>query len=348
MGYRSAAEPPLSLMRAAFGLAVALAAATCMAQGGSRPGTATGAANTAASTAGSPSNTAAAPRRINRAIELLAQGEPVYYTQAIGGYEEGLELAQTEADYINYEMEHGPFDISALRAFMQGLVDGGPTSSGHRTPAVIVTLPVLGLDEASMRANYWVIHQVLAAGVHGILLCHTRDPEAARVFVESVRYPFAPEAEGLDQGLRGSGSQGYASRIWGVSGNEYLRKADPWPLNPDGELLLGVKIEDTYALENAELTTAIPGIAFAEWGPGDMGFWVVGLPRRAELELPEMRAARERVFQATRDNGIFMLHACSDDNVAELLDEGVMICGGGWRAGRAYTARRRTSGGSAR
>jgi len=283
---------------------------------------------------------APAPKRINRAIELLEQGRPVYYTTTIGGYEEGLAFADTEADYINYEMEHGTFDVAALRDFMRGLVDGGPTSTGHRTPAVIVTLPVLGLDEASMRANYWVIHQVLAAGVHGILLCHTRDPEAARVFVESVRYPFAPEVEGLGQGLRGSGSQGYAAQIWGLSGNEYLRRADAWPLNPDGELLLGVKIEDSYALENAETTTAVPGIAFTEWGPGDMGFWLVGLPRPGMQQLPEMRAARERVFQASRDNGIFMLHACSDDTVANLLDEGVMICGGGWRAGRAHTAGR--------
>jgi 4-hydroxy-2-oxoheptanedioate aldolase len=280
-----------------------------------------------------------APHRINRAIELLEQGQPVYYTSATGGYEEGLELAGTESDYINYEMEHGAFDISALRGFMQGLVDAGPTRSGHRTPAVVVTLPVLGLDETSMRANYWVVHQVLAAGVHGILLCHARDPEAARVFVESARYPFAPAVDGLDQGLRGSGSQGFASRIWGVTGNEYLQKADTWPLNPEGELLLGVKIEDTYALENAELTTAIPGIAFTEWGPGDMGFWVVGLPRPGAQQLPEMQAARNRVFQASRDNGIFMLHTCNEDNVVERIEEGVMICTGGYVNGRAHTNR---------
>ena len=118
-----------------------------------------------------------------------------------------------------------------------------------------------------------------------------------------------------------------------------MRIADPWPLNPEGELLLGVKIEDTYALENAELTTAVPGIAFTEWGPGDMGFWIVGLPRRGGTNEPEMRAARERVFQASRDNGIFMLHTCNDDNVVDMLEEGVMICTGGYRNGRAHTGR---------
>lgn len=282
---------------------------------------------------------AASAARINKAIELLEQGQPVYYTTAYGAYEQGVEFANTESDYINYEMEHGAFDITALREFMRGLVDGGPTASGHRTPAVIVTLPVSGLDEQTVRANYWVIQQVLAAGVHGILLCHTRMPEAARIFVEASRYPFAPEVDGLDQGLRGSGSQYFAASIWGVEPSEYLRMADPWPLNPVGELLLGVKIEDTYALENAELTTAVPGIAFTEWGPGDMGFWILGLPQARNQQHPEMQAARERVFQASRDNGIFMLHTCNDDNVIERLEEGVMICTGGYETGRPHTGR---------
>ncbi len=276
--------------------------------------------------------------RINRAIEKLEQGQPIYYTQTNGGgYDEGKKLAQTPYDYITYDMEHGAFDMAALRAFMRGLVDGGPTPTGHRTPAVIVTLPVLGLDEASMRANYWVIHQVLAAGVHGILLCHVRVPDAARLFVEATRYPFAPKVAGLEQGLRGSGSQGFAAQIWGLSQNDYLRRADPWPLNKDGELLLGVKIEDSYALANAEKTTKVPGIAFAEWGPGDMGFWLLGLPRPDQTDAPPMRAARARVLKATKDAKIFFLNSCNDKNVVEMIKEGVMICTGGYEVGRKFT-----------
>jgi 4-hydroxy-2-oxoheptanedioate aldolase len=281
------------------------------------------------------------PKRINRAIELLEQGQPVYYTNGRGGYDEGKKLAQTPSDYINYEMEHGAFDMTALREFMRGLVDGGPTKSGHRTPAVIVTLPVLGLDESSMRANYWVVQQVLAAGVHGILLCHARSPEAAKVMVEASRYPFAEKAPGLDQGFRGSGSQTYAAQIWGISGTEYLRRADVWPLNKAGEILLGVKIEDSYALTNAEKTTRVPGIAFAEWGPGDMAFWLVGPPSGGGGEPfpPVMLQARARVFKATKEAKIFFLNSCNDRDVVDMIKEGVMICTGGYEAGRKFTKR---------
>src|SRR5687768_11800814 len=220
------------------------------------------------------------PKRINKAIELLEMGQPIYYTTARGGagYEDGKKLALTQSDYITYEMEHGALDMSALRQFMKGLVDGGPTKSGHRTPAVIVTLPVLGLDEASMKANYWVIQQTLACGVHGILLCHARSPEAVRIMVEATRYPFAERAAGLGEGFRGAGSESYAAQIWGLSNTEYLRKADTWPLNKNGEIMLGLKIEDKHAVATAEKTTKVPGIAFAEWGPTDMQFSLVGIP----------------------------------------------------------------------
>ena len=284
----------------------------------------------------------AKPTRINKAIDLLEQGQPIYYaTSPSGGYEQGKKLAQTPSDYINYEMEHGAFDMTALREFMRGLVDGGPTKSGHRTPAVIATLPVLGLDESGMRANSWVVQQVLAAGVHGILLCHARSADAVRVMVEAARYPFAARAAGVGDGFRGSGSQTYAAQIWGIPANEYLKRADPWPLNKQGEILLGVKIEDKEALANAEKTTRVPGIGFAEWGPGDMGFSLVGLPpaQGGGAYPPIMMQARARVFQATRDAKIFFLNACNENNVTDMIKEGVMICTGGHEAGRKFTKR---------
>jgi len=285
------------------------------------------------------------PQRVNKAIELLDKGQPIYYTGGHGGYEEGKKMAQTWADYINYEMEHGAYDVALLREFMRGLVDGGPTPSGHRTPAVIVTLPVGGLNEATMRANYWMVQQVLAAGVHGILLCHARSPDAIRVFVSAARYPFHKKAvgQGLEEGLRGSGGQGFAADIWGLEPAEYVQKAGPWPLNPDGELLLGLKIEDRHALLNAESSTRVPGIGFAEWGPGDMGM-SLGFPDAHDEPYPEpMRKARQRVMEACKRANIAFLNTVRPHNVTEMLKEGVMIGAGNREAaeaGRRYTERK--------
>jgi 4-hydroxy-2-oxoheptanedioate aldolase len=267
------------------------------------------------------------PARINRAVDLLEQGQPVYYTGTSDlSYESGKKMARTWADYINVSLEHGAFDLKGLEQFMRGLVDGGPTASGHRTPAVVVDLPVEGTSEEVVRANSWMFKQTLARGVHGILLCHAEDPAAIRAFVECCRYSFRPAEKGLSQGRRGNGGQGWAAPVWGLSAEEYLERADPWPFNPRGELLLGIKIENVRALGNAEESARVPGLAFAEWGPGDMtmshGFRNYLEGRRAAA----MQEARTRVFAACRAAGLRFLDGVDKDTIVQRLDEGVMIC----------------------
>ena len=90
-------------------------------------------------------------KKINRAVELLAEDQPIYYTGAHAGhvltYEQGKEDAGTWADYINVGMEHGSFDMVGLDEYLRGLIAGGPTRSGHQTPTVIVEAPVEGRSE---------------------------------------------------------------------------------------------------------------------------------------------------------------------------------------------------------
>ncbi|HTS62140.1 MAG TPA: aldolase/citrate lyase family protein [Candidatus Acidoferrales bacterium] len=273
-----------------------------------------------------------APKRINRAIELLEQGQPVYYTGSHSGtagtFEQGVKDAQTYADYISYDMEHAPFDVKGLAEYMRGLAKGGPTKSGHRTPAVIVNVPVTGIDEASVRANAWMFAQVLATGVHGVLLCHADSPGAVRAFLEAVRFPIHKQGvdAGLSEGRRGVHGVPTAAAIWGVSADEYLDRADAWPLNPKGELLLGVKLEDKYALANAAEILKIPGVAFAEWGPGDMALSLgVRASGQAAVRDPRMQDARARVLAACKANKRFFLNSFAPGDVIEMIKEGVMI-----------------------
>jgi len=289
------------------------------------------------------------PKRINRAIELLEQGQPIYYTGShsgtSGGFEQGKKDAQTWADYISYDMEHAPFDVAGLAEYMKGLVAGGPTKSGHRTPAVIVNVPVNGTDEAAVRANAWMFNQVLATGVHGILLTHADTPGAVRAFVEAARLPIHKQGldKGINEGRRGIHGVPTAAQIWGISQDQYLDKADAWPLNPDGELLLGLKLEDKYALANAEENLKVPGISFAEWGPGDMALSLgIRGPSNAAERDPRMVAARARVLAACKANKIFFLNQMNANNVIDLIKEGVMVGPASQQTaeiGRKYTNR---------
>jgi 4-hydroxy-2-oxoheptanedioate aldolase len=200
------------------------------------------------------------------------------------------------------------------------------------------------------------------------MLCHARDPGAVREFVAAARYPFnRTELKGADkgipEGLRGSGGQAYSSKIWGISQTAYLEKADPWPMNPNGELILSVKMEDKHALENVDEITRIPGIAWGEWGPGDQamslmgldylkkggsdqahagtgGFTPEGLPRIGE---PVLDLARARIMASMKANHIFPLHSASVDNIEQLIKAGVMVTHGTsielTNKGRAFTKR---------
>src|ERR1700751_1553118 len=143
------------------------------------------------------------PKRINRCIELLEQDIAIYYDGPHSGHvltqAQGRIDAGTWADYMNVGMEHGSFDMAGLAEYMRGLVDGGPTRSGHRTPALGVHAPVNGTDAANVRFNAWQFRQILGRGVHGILLCQAESADAVCAFVASCRYPH--QSAGVDPAI---------------------------------------------------------------------------------------------------------------------------------------------------
>src|SRR5882762_7581922 len=140
---------------------------------------------------------------ISRCVELLGQDQAIYYDGPHSGHvlthAQGRIDAGTWADYMNVGMEHGCFDMAGLAEYMRGMVDAGPTRSGHRTPTVIVEAPVNGIDAAHVRYNAWQFRQILGRGVHGILLCQAETADAVRAFVESCRYPH--NTIGVDPGI---------------------------------------------------------------------------------------------------------------------------------------------------
>jgi 4-hydroxy-2-oxoheptanedioate aldolase len=268
-------------------------------------------------------------------------------------------------------MEHGAFDMAGLADYMRGMVEAGPTRSGHRTPTVIVEAPVNGIDAAHVRHNAWQFRQILGRGAHGILLCQAESADAVRAFVESCRYPHntlgvdpeipSPLARmqgairardgGIDAdgqkrlgiGTRGRGSEATAAPVWGLPVEDYMDRCDPWPLNPRGELLLGVKLESPEGVANCDDIIAVPGLGFAEIGPGDLslslGYRTV--PREPYPE--EMQMARDRILAACRKQGVAFLQSCTADNIIERIDEGVRVVAGHSEAaasrGRAHQKR---------
>ena len=134
---------------------------------------------------------------------------------------------------------------------------------------------------------------------------------------------------GLKDGTRGVGSEFKAKEKWGIEDHfDYIEKADPWPLNPDGELLLGLKIETLEGLNNCEQILSVPGIGFAEMGPGDMSMSmkirrVPGAPTD-----PRLIEAAIRVKEACDKNGVRFLEQGTPENIKGIIDSGSRVIAG--------------------
>ncbi len=308
------------------------------------------------------------PRRVNKVIELWEDGQPIYYTSSglrpgMDAYEQGKKMAKTYADCINYGLEHGPLDFTRFADFMRGLRDGGPTRSGHATPAVFVEPPCTGMNEMYALANAWIVNNFLDLGAHGVHICHARDPQAIEVYCQmaarfSCDYPDTPRVARQGMGLRGQ-PPGVAPQIWGVSLNKYMHIADVWPLNPRGEIMVGCKIEDHVADDNMKQTLATPGLAFAEWGPTDNTQSLFGLAAydenvttRGRHLTPDQQAVldevRGKVLAECKRNSVRFLNSSSPDPsnpsyVIAQIKDGAMIMGGAEKTtqiGREYSKRK--------
>ena len=159
--------------------------------------------------------------------------------------------ANRNIDFVFYDMEHGPFDVTALRTWMQWLLDPGAIASAGDVKAaktVIVRIPASGRE---LEQNTWMVKQVLDAGVHGVIFPTIETPEQALTAVRAMRYPQKVGASDAEPaGLRGTNPR-LAARYWGLSVPEYTERADIWRLDrPNGNLVPWILIESPRGVAN--------------------------------------------------------------------------------------------------
>lgn len=219
-------------------------------------------------------------------------------------------------DFVLVEMEHEPFDVTELRTFLLGLssrrevlVKGNLQSS----LAVFVRLPVEGNEPV-----HAAIKQVLDLGVHGVVIPHVRSREEARRIVQSCRYP-QPKGSPLEkpEGTRGA-SPWLCAYLWGLTMPEYVERADVWPLNPRGDLMAIIMIEDEDGVRNIDSILKVPGVGAAIFGPYDYSF-ASGKPGQSDD--PAVAEAAKKVKSACDRAGVPFIGFASPANIEESLKE---------------------------
>jgi len=257
--------------------------------------------------------------RLNGAIRALEQGKPTFTTFAPP--EIGMAQAINAAPYdaVVFEMEHNPYDIQLLRNCMQYMLDRKQIlKSGSIAPAVtpMVRIPVNGGE-----MNQFIAKQVLDIGVYGIIWPHVSTVEEARNAVAACRYPRPPSAPYFEPaGQRGDAPKN-AAPYWGLSAQEYYSRADVWPLNPKGEILVGIQCEEARAIKNLpKILEQVPGIGFVLIGEGDLS-QDLGFPR--QYEHPTVAAAIEEILAICKAHNVVCGHPHANaKNIEELVAKG--------------------------
>ena len=256
---------------------------------------------------------------LNGAIAKLAAGETVFASFSPADPGNAQAFAAGPYDAVVFEMEHNPFSTRELRDSLQYLLDRAQIlKRGNPSPSVT---PFVRVPANGSELNQWMAKQALDAGVYGIIFPHVSTVDEARNAVSACRYP-RPESAPLyhPPGLRGDGPFG-AARYWGVDVGEYYRRADTWPLAPDGDVLAIIMCEEVKAIRNLpRMLEQVPGIGVVLIGEGDLS-QDLGHPR--EYDNPEVEAAIADVVAICADAGVPAgIPHVTPGNVTKRLEQG--------------------------
>jgi 4-hydroxy-2-oxoheptanedioate aldolase len=257
--------------------------------------------------------------RLNGAIRALEQGKPAFVSFAPPEIGAAQSMAAAPYDGVVFEMEHNPYDIQQLRNCMQYMLDRKQIAdSGSIAPAVA---PFVRIPPNGGEMSQWIAKQVLDIGVYGVVWPHVSTVEEARNAVVACRYPRPKEAQYYEPaGMRGD-APARAARYWGVSQQEYYKRADVWPLNPAGEVLVIIMCEEVRAIRNLpKMLKEVPGIGVVLIGEGDLS-QDLGLPR--QYEHPTVAGAIDEILAICKEHNVPCGHPhVGMNNVDRVLEKG--------------------------
>ncbi len=257
--------------------------------------------------------------RLNGVIRALEKGQHALTAFSPADIDSALAMSVSNFDACVFEMEHQPWDGKGLRDSLQYMLNRAQIlKQGSMAPAVtpMVRIPVNGVEKAQ-----WQAKQALDIGCYGIVWPHISTVEEAYNAVAACRYPRLKSAPLYEpQGIRGDGPHG-AVRYWGLSQQDYYKKADVWPLNPQGEIFVIIQIEDTRGVENLDdMLKNVPGIGAVLIGEGDLG-QELGYPR--QYEHPELLKYMRKVVDTCKKHNVVVGHPHVEvGNAQRIIDEG--------------------------
>ena len=205
--------------------------------------------------------------RLNKVIQNLEANAPAVGLLAFDfSLSNARSISRSNLDFIIIDMEHSPYDAETLRGFLLGMTDKHRIlDTGSLQPAVVPLVRIPAIGQENLLA---MTKQVLDVGVFGVMFPSINTAQEAEKAIRAMRYPQPRGAQDSEPlGLRGRNPSN-AVWYWGV--DDYVERADVWPLDPKGELIALIQIETIEAVENAQAIMAVPGVGGIFIGPLDL------------------------------------------------------------------------------
>ena len=253
--------------------------------------------------------------RINKVVELMEQGKPAFGVFSSNlSVRTGAAMASSGLDFVIIDLEHSPYDVTRLEGYLLGMINKREVAKNGLQQR---TVPLVRVPSAGREQLQFVIKQVLDLGSLGLVVPHVDTAEDALAIVRASRFAqLKGVSDFLPRGQRGIG-YGWAARYWGLSGADYATRADLWPLDPNGELVLWLMIETEASIENIREIASTPGISGFFIGPSDLAF-SLGVP----LGDPTVESAIEKVLAAAKEHQITVGTICGPSQVEKRLAQG--------------------------
>ena len=287
-------------------------------------------------------------QRLNPMIELLEQRKPVFGLYAPSNRRPGgrggpgaaapaaptpappqkspLELAKEavafkNADFIFDGSMEGGVDrgLPAYTEFVKGMQEAGALRKSpflRLTHPLVVKMQEIAPDPAKAAE---AIGKQLNVGVSGIMFVKAESADEVSKGIAAMRFKSKSGTRSDDVGM--------SPAYWGMSDAEYRRRADVWPLNPDGELINWTIIESKPGLERVREIAAVKGIGVLWPGAGTLRGVFSTTNEKGERVSDQVawEAAIQKVLAACKEFNVACGYPASPDDIEMRMKQGFSV-----------------------
>lgn len=235
-------------------------------------------------------------------------------------------ISHPEADYFfSGGMERGVDNaLPAFTTMADAIVEAGGIAQ-KPFPRLLVPLnvktpnistPEQAADPAKYIPN---ISKQLNAGVTTISFVEVDTAEELRQGIAAMRF--------ASKGGTRPDDIGSAPKYWGLTEAQYRRKADVWPLNPEGELVAWAIVETKEGLKNVREIAQVKGLGVLVPGAGTLGgvFSTTNAEGRRVRDDAAWEEAIQQVLAACKEFKVPCGYPVSENDIETRMQQGFSV-----------------------